>query len=66
MRVLAIDPGLKNLGFAYVVDGKLARFGVFNAVNRVEKKHKGVLLSPATLGVSRSTQRETLLTPRSP
>ena len=40
MRVLAIDPGLKNLGFAYVVDGKLRRFGVFNAVNRVEKKHQ--------------------------
>lgn len=40
MRVLSVDPGLKNLGFAYIVDGKLARFGVFNAVRRVEKKHQ--------------------------
>ena len=40
MKVLSVDPGLKNLGFAYIVDGKLARFGVFNAVRRVEKKQQ--------------------------
>lgn len=38
MRVLSIDPGLKNIGFAYIVDGKLARFGVWNAVKSVKKK----------------------------
>lgn len=40
MKVLSVDPGLKNLGFAYIVDGKLARFGVFNAVKRVHKKQQ--------------------------
>ena len=39
MRVLAIDPGLKNLGFALVVDGKLSRFGVMDVQNNVDKKH---------------------------
>lgn len=39
MRVLAIDPGLKNLGFALVVDGKLARFGVMDVQKGVNKKY---------------------------
>lgn len=40
MRVLAFDPGLKNLGFALVENGKLIRFGVMDVQKNVEKKQK--------------------------
>lgn len=40
MRVLAFDPGLKNLGFALVENGKLIRFGVMDVQKNVEKKQQ--------------------------
>ena len=40
MRVLAFDPGLKNLGFALVENGKLIRFGVMDVQKNVDKKQK--------------------------
>ena len=39
MIVLAVDPGIKNLGFAVVKDGKLVQYGVYNTVNKVNKKY---------------------------
>lgn len=39
MKVLAFDPGLKNLGFALVNNGKLVRFGVMNVQEGVDKKY---------------------------
>ncbi len=40
MRILAIDPGLVNVGWAIIDDGKLKTFGVFNMAHKVQPKRR--------------------------
>ena len=40
MRILGIDPGLINVGWAVVEDGKLLTCGVFNMTHKVIKKDR--------------------------
>ena len=40
MKVVSIDPGTKNLGFAVWEDGKFTGFGSYNILEMVKKKHR--------------------------
>jgi RNase H-fold protein (predicted Holliday junction resolvase) len=40
MKVVSIDPGTKNLGFAVWEDGKFTEFGSYNILEMVQKKHR--------------------------